>query len=74
MMRTMARNAFLVVAVDVCSGGASGSRELAEYNPGSVEVKEVHMVLSSHFDAGCKVSAVLAIARSSARQRGLRGR
>ena len=29
-------------------------RELHEANPTGVAVKKVHMVLSSHFDAGCK--------------------
>ena len=33
---------------------AASARELNEYNPAAVPVKEVHMVLSSHFDAGCK--------------------
>ena len=29
-------------------------RALNIHNPGQVDVKEVHMVLSSHFDGGCK--------------------
>jgi hypothetical protein len=35
-------------------GPVSPRRELHEHNPVGVAVKEVHMVLSSHFDAGCK--------------------
>lgn len=36
--------------------GASRVRALVEHNPYDVEVTKVFMVLSSHFDAGCKVS------------------
>jgi hypothetical protein len=36
-------------------GGSARVRALVEHNPYDVEVKKVFMVLSSHFDAGCKV-------------------
>ena len=53
----MAKRAAILVAV--FSSGVYG-RELDEYNPGSVEVREVHMVLSSHFDAGGGVASAAA--------------
>lgn len=37
------------------SARAHRHRALVEHNPFDVEVKKVYMVLSSHFDAGCKV-------------------
>ena len=53
--------------------GAASARALNEYNPAGVPVREVHMVLSSHFDAGCKVifslSLYLSLSLSRARAR-----
>ena len=39
----------LLAALPVLTGA-----ELREHNPSGAPVTEVHMVLSSHFDAGCK--------------------
>lgn len=44
----------LLVACCAVAAVATDGRELREANAAGVAVKEVHMVLSSHFDAGCK--------------------
>ena len=54
-----------VAAVGLLSNLAA-SIHLHEHNPTGAEVKEVHMVLSSHFDAGCKVRAIGASRRDAA--------
>ena len=42
------------LCVLLAGSAAAHGRELHEANPTGATVKEVHMVLSSHFDAGCK--------------------
>ena len=39
------------------AAAAAEQRSLQVHNPSGVTVTAVHMVLSSHFDGGCKVSA-----------------
>jgi hypothetical protein len=56
----MPRTNLLLLAAACCvysllrSAAVVQGRELHEVNAAGVAVKEVHMVLSSHFDAGCK--------------------
>ena len=37
-----------------CVASVASSNQLHVHNPHNVTVKEVHMILSSHFDGGCK--------------------
>ena len=50
--------AVLLLATASAAGAAAEQlRSLQVHNPSGVTVTAVHMVLSSHFDGGCKVSA-----------------
>ena len=48
--------AWLVVHLQLVAAAATVERSLLVHNPFGATVKQVHMVLSSHFDGGCKVS------------------
>ena len=52
--QTMALRQALGLALCISAAHAEPQRRLHEHNPTAATVKEVHMVLSSHFDAGCK--------------------